>query len=1062
MFTRQFASAMVVAMACGTITVMAQNTRATVTGKVVDEENQPVIGAYVTVKNESTGFSIIAPTGMDGTYTIREIPLGSPYTVTARYVGYGDQVRKGYTLNQGDLLRVNFTMKEMATELKTVEVVANSLRKNVENEGASTTVSAQDIQKLPVNGRNFTSLIDLSPLSNGMNLSGQLQSSTGFNIDGMSSKNPISGGASNTRQESPYAMTMEAVREFKVVTNAYDVTYGRAGGGLINAVSKSGTNTLTGTAFTYMRADWLTSQYDILGNKRTSDFSTYQYGFSLGGPIIKDRLHFFLAWDHQQDTKPLRIADLKSENDEIQYNLSQSTLNRYLSIAQSKYGLPADQAETGSFDKKSSTNSVFARIDWQINPTNLLSVRNNLNINSLPYSQADNTTINLRESYSDCNTTDNSLMASLRTVFGPKITNEAKFQWMYSMEETKTNDLLSGGTIPRAIVQNITSEVGGKTVRTNIQLGGQRFTPENFHDNVYQFVDNLYINAGKIDYTLGVDVMYSHLSSLYGSETNGRFYFNGLDNFENMLPYRYARDIYTVTGEDNQRVKQRIVNAGIYGQLHTKFFDDQLDVVAGLRLDNASYLDHGAYNEKVDRLLGVKTNQGIGLLLLQPRLQLTWDINNKHTDIVKLGGGIFASDINNYATINSQVFDGSRIVTIDTQDPAVIQSLNMDFVKYRQNPSSAPGIDLLNNSNVEQLVTINANSSDAKVPRIYKANISYTHYFSDRLKVGVAGYMTLARNNYLYIDKNMVDKPYFTLDNEGGRGVYVPASSISASGTTNWLEGRKTTEIGRVLELNTIGKVNQFAFVVDGTWRYYKDGYLSFSYTWNSVKDNNSYNGNVANTSTLAKMVKDDPRDMSEMAYSNNQFRHKLVVYGTAPTFWGITAGLRFSGIGGSRYSVIVGGNVNGDYVSTNDLAYIFNPNDPNTDADIVQGLNDLLSNSKVQGTLKDYIRNHYGKMAERNGGVNGFYGTFDLHLEKSFKIYKSHAFDVSVDLFNVANMLNKDWGVGRNLSYVALYSITGFDQDKKQYKYKVNTNAGVASGNGNPYQFQIGLRYKF
>ena len=509
--------------------LFAQNTRATVTGKIVDNTKEPVIGALVTVKNESTGFTVSAATDANGNYTIREIPLGSPYTITAKYIGYGDQKRTGYSLNQGDMLRVDFTMSDQSQELKEIEVVANSLKKNVDNEGASTSVTAQDIKKLPVNGRNFTSLIDLSPLSNGMNLSGQLASSTGFNIDGMSSKNPISGGAANTRKGSPYAMTMEAVREFKVVTNAYDVTYGRAGGGLINAVTQSGTNTLKGSAFSYLRTDWLASQYDILGNKRTSDFSTYQYGFSLGGPIIKDRLHFFVAWDHQQDTKPLRIADIHGASDESRYNLSQATLDAFTQIAKDKYGLP-NQPEYGSFDKKSNTNSVFARIDWQINPTNLLSVRNNLNINKQPYSQGDNTTINFLESYSDCNTADNSLMASLRSVFGPKITNEAKVQWMYSMEETKANSLLPNGTIPRAIVQNVASEVDGKTLMTNIQIGGQRFTPENFHDNVYQFVDNLLINAGKINYTLGLDVMYSHLSSLYGSETNGRFYFKGLDN----------------------------------------------------------------------------------------------------------------------------------------------------------------------------------------------------------------------------------------------------------------------------------------------------------------------------------------------------------------------------------------------------------------------------------------------------------------------------------------------------------------------------------------------------
>ena len=245
-------------LAAGSTTCLfAQNTRATVTGKIVDNTKEPVIGALVTVKNESTGFTVSAATDANGNYTIREIPLGSPYTITAKYIGYGDQKRTGYSLNQGDMLRVDFTMSDQSQELKEIEVVANSLKKNVDNEGASTSVTAQDIKKLPVNGRNFTSLIDLSPLSNGMNLSGQLASSTGFNIDGMSSKNPISGGAANTRKGSPYAMTMEAVREFKVVTNAYDVTYGRAGGGLINAVTQSGTNTLKGSAFSYLRTDWL-------------------------------------------------------------------------------------------------------------------------------------------------------------------------------------------------------------------------------------------------------------------------------------------------------------------------------------------------------------------------------------------------------------------------------------------------------------------------------------------------------------------------------------------------------------------------------------------------------------------------------------------------------------------------------------------------------------------------------------------------------------------------------------------------------------------------------------
>ena len=1037
----------------------AQNTTATVTGKVTDKQGEPIIGATITIKNESTGFTANSVTDIDGTYRVVQLPLGRPYTISTHYLGFGDQQKSGYSLNQGDVLRVNFKLSEDEVMMKEVEVIANSLKKGVETEGASTTISQDDIKKLPVNGRNFTSLMDLSPMSDGNKLMGQLASSVGFSIDGMSSKNPISGGASNMRQGSPYALSMEAIREFKIVTNAYDVTYGRAGGGIINAVSKSGTNTFSGSAFIYARADELSSKYDIRGNRRTNDFSTYQYGVSLGGPIIKDRLHFFLTWDHQRNMQPLQIANIRSEADETLYNLSQGTLDNFINIAESKYGMPTDRKQYGSFDKKSNADAIFARLDFQINPTNLLSIRNNFNYNKMPYSQADNTKINLLESYSDCKTSDNSLMASLRTILSPVMVNEAKAQWMHSMEETSPNSLLPSSNIPRAIVEGVTSEVGGKTVTTNIQFGGQRFTPENFYDDVYQFVDNLFWTHKKTNYTFGFDIMYSHLNSRYGSETNGRFYFSGMDAFNNMQPYRYARDIYASEDEDAQRVKERIINLGLYAQAQRRLFPG-FDLMLGLRLDNASYLDKGNYNEIADRTLGVRTDNDLSLLLLQPRMQITWDINDKHTDVIKFGAGIFSSDINNYAMINNVLFDGTKIFTVDVQGADVPVP---DFASYRKNPLTAPGVNLFDNPNIQRTTTINCNSDNAQVPVVYKANLSYTHYFSDRFKVGVTGYATLTRHNYLYRDANMVDEPFFRIAAENNRGVYVPAEKINPNtGTCDWMDGRKTTELGRVLELASDGKVNQFAFVIDGSWRYFKDGMLSFSYTWNDVKDNITYNGNVANSSTLVKMVKDDPRDMSEMNYSNSQFRHKVVVYGTAPTFWGITAGLRFSGIGGSRYSLICSGNINGDFVSSNDLAYIYDPNSPSTPDYLRDGINAILDNPNVEGSMKTYIRESFGKIAERNGGVNGFYGVFDLHLAKTFKLYKNQAIDISFDIFNVANLLNKDWGAGHNLGTTAIYTVKGFDAEKKQFTYRVNTNAGVSSRNGNPYQCQLGLRYHF
>lgn len=1035
--------------------VSAQDNMAVVTGIVTDETGESVIGASILIKNESTGFSTGSITSETGEYTVKRVPLGSPYSITVSYVGYGSQKKTGYKLNQGDVLRVDFQLKEDELVLEAVEVVANSLKNTITTNGTATSVTERDLAKLPVNGRNFTSLIDLSPLSTGSSLSGQLASSTNYTIDGMNAKNPTSGGSTTSRNSVPYAISMEAIREFKVVTNQYDVTNGRAGGGTISTVTKSGTNQLTGSAFAFMRADWLSSPYDIRGSKRNNDFSTYQYGASLGGALVKDRAHFFISWDHQADSRPLYIADIQNAADEKRYNLTTDVRDRYLQIARDKYGVSSNP-QFGAFDKTQGTDALFARIDWQINATNLLTFTDNFINDQNNMGLGDNSTINLYEVYGDVHSLNNSAMVTLRSVLGPRSTNELKVQHLYTLERSEPGSELPSANIPRAIVEKVESNINGNNAYTTIQLGGQRYSPENFYNNVYQLVDNFYYSTNKINYTFGVDLMYTHMNSRYGSETNGRFYFNGLDNFEAMKPYRYVREVY-MTNSD--RVKQNILNTGVYAQMQTKLFKG-FELTAGLRLDNANYFNHGTFNQTVYDELGLNTANGMSTFHIQPRVQVTWDINDQHKDILRAGAGIFASDINNYAMINNMVFDGTKTASVDISDPEYIPTPN--FTAYRKDPSTVPGADLFNNPNIEKIATINMNGKDCKVPTIYKANLSYTHFFNDRLKVSVAGYMTLGRNNYMYVDRNMADEPYFRIASEGNRGVYVPASSIPASGNADWTKGRKTTQVGRVLEMVSEGKVNQFAFVIDGTWRYYKDGELSFSYTWNDTKDNTSYNGNVANSATLNLMVADDPRDLSRMTYSNNHFRHKLVVYGSAPTFWGISVGARFSGIGGTRYSMIVNGNVNGDFVNSNDLAYVYDPNSSTTPEYLREGINAILANPDVESSMKDYIRKSYGQIAERNGGVNGFYGTLDLRLTKKFKVYKKHNLELSVDLFNVANMLNKDWGANHKLGNQKIYTIKSFDQEKKQYMYSVNTNAGVSSLSGTPYQVQIGLRYGF
>nr|WP_314497482.1 TonB-dependent receptor [uncultured Chryseobacterium sp.] len=1013
----------------------AQTTQASIVGKITSTGTQDKV--KVIIINESTGFRTETETNSKGEYIFKEIPLGGPYTVIVN-----DKKKEGYNVNFGDQVTVNMNLENTGEKSIEEVVITGNLKNKIGNLGAATAITTKNIGILPVNGRNFTNLTELSPLSgkNG-NLSGQLGSSTNFTIDGMTAKNPTSAGSTTSRSGAPYSISIEAVREFKITTNQYDVTLGRSGGGTISAVTKSGTNTFSGSAWEYLRTNWLSSPYDIRGNKRTIDFSTSQFGFSLGGPIIKNKLHFFAAWDHQLDSKPLFIADIRSKEDELRLNTTNQTLNQFLDIARAKYGV-GNSPQFGAFDRIRNSDAAFLRLDWQINNKNLLTLRNNFTYDLNKNGLADNTAISFYESYANDKNLDNSLLVTLRSNLKPNLTNELKAQYLYTFQDSYQNDEL-GHPVPRAIVENIVSNIDGKNAATNIQIGGHRFAQEGFRNNVFQIVDNLYYNTDKIKYTFGADLMYTRSKSVYGSEVNGRFHFreattnaSNLFNFENLIPYRFYREVPLVA---DPSVKSSIWNLGVYGQMQTRIARG-LDLMAGLRLDYGGY-PKAQFNQKLYDQMGIRTDNQIKSFIIQPRFQFEWNINEENKDFLKFGAGIFSSDINNYMVINNLVFDGNHLATVDV-NPSQI-GLVPDFNGYRNDYGTVPSLTQY------QLPTINYTGEDAKIPVVYKANISYTHFFNERFRAGVAGYMALGRNNYFYYDRNMVANPYFTLNNEGGRGVYVPASAINANGTLDWKAGRINQNFGRVLELVSDGKVNQFSFVVDTSYRYWKDGEITASYTWSDIRDNTSYNGNVANSATLSTLVQGDPRNL-RMSYSDNQFRNKVVLYGNSPTIAGFTVGLRYSGIGGTRFSVTAGGNINGDFVDSNDLAYIF-PSLTQT----------LIDNPEVGDALKNYITDYNNKIAERNGGKNEFFGVWDLRIAKKLKFEKIGGFEISVDIFNVANLLNKEWGVNKSYNNMSLYRITGFDQATKEFKYSLN-NSGLAPLTGNPYQIQLGAKYTF
>jgi hypothetical protein len=743
---------------------------------------------------------------------------------------------------------------------------------------------------------------------------------------------------------------------------------------------------------------------------------------------------------------PLFIADINNAGDEARLRIRRDTLNKAIDIARQLYGVSNSQ-QVGQFDRQTIANTLFARIDWQLNNKHRLTIRNNYSSWNNPMSTTDNSNINLREVYSDFNSRVNSFMVSLRSGFNPTLTNELKLQLQRATRKYQPSSQLPSANIPRAIVTLVspfpTDANPNATQSATFQFGGQRFTPETNLENQVHLVNTTYVNAGRVNFTFGTDNMITYLETLLSNEQNGRFFFNSLQDLENFQPSRYAREVPL---KGLPIVKQTVLDLSLFAQAEFKPTTD-ITTEFGIRYDATAFMNAADYNPVVEQQLGIRTDhKPSDWNNIQPRFQFSWNMGGKDRDILKIGGGLFSSQPHYYAQVNNIQNSGTMLGAIDVSGELVPVP---DFNDYRRDPSTAPGIP----EGASVISTINSVSKDFQVPTTLKGNINYTRYFGDRLSLGLNAIISRTYNNYVYVERNLVDEPYFRIAAEENRGVFVPASTITSRGLTNWLNSRKSTLVGRALELNSNGILNQMAFIFDVTYRVGKDGYVNASYTLNQAKDNSSYNCCVANTSTFLP-VKDDPRALS-YGYSDNHFGSKLVINGATPTWKGFVFGATITGVGGTRYSLKVANNtsINGDFVLTNDLAYVYDPNDAETPEAIREGINGVLSDPNTAESVKEYLRSSFGTIAERNGGKNPFAATIDLRLTKSFKTFKGQALELSADMFNFANFLGKAfddldimneqwgerklWGKNNNIDTfngTNLLRVQGFNQATQQY----------------------------
>ncbi|MDN3656186.1 carboxypeptidase regulatory-like domain-containing protein [Ferruginibacter paludis] len=1029
----------------------AQSSGSGISGFVYTDDNQPFESATVTVSNPATGFTTATSTNKKGYFTLRDLPVGN-YNIQVSAAGAQPTFLKDNALNLGDRLVLNkIVLSKNAATLSQVTVRSNSFTNSVDRLGTGTAVSGRAIQKIPLASRNYTDLMVLSPLASGASLAGAKAGGTGYMLDGVSNRRATFGGTT----DAAFSISSETIREFEVSTNSYDVTNGRGSGGVVKAITKSGTNTLSGAAWGYYGANSLAATKDVNGNHLTSKYQIKQGGALLSGPIIKDKIHFLISYDQYQNTIPFRAYDFTfagatQAQAEKNLNITKANLDQIVGIMQNQFGFPANQ-QYGTINIVQETKNAFAKFDWNINKKNLLTLKYNylhfVDPNKLKGSGL------LTTQYTGVEI-DNAVMLGLRTELSSNLVNDLKVNFSTYRKFLK----FVNNHVPEGFVNVNSTFADGSTGNTTVAFGVQNWVPERDASDVIQLVDNLRYKTGNLNFVFGTDNNINHVTDRLSHDQQGQFYYASIADMANNKPYRFNRKI-PLDGI-NPKISVPIIELGLFAQMETNL-KPNLNLTVGLRWDANIIGSKPTYNEQLYKDLGVRSDVvPFDAKNVQPRVNLIWDVHGNGKDLVKFGSGLFASELTTQPITFSHIDNGVDFRQVDIRQNVPVP----DWAAYQQDFSKVPGVDYYNSLPTKQPATVLVLDKNLKNPLTFKTSLSYYHFFNNWLRAGANVYYDRTWDNFYLYDLNLRKTPQF-VTNEG-REVYVPAASLTGSSSTSYLpvlaNSRISSNFNQVRYFTNTKWASQYlGAVVEVAAQLRKDGYVSVSYARGKATGTPPYdNGDPRNSNFSVASSYSGYADYGKNWYSDGDQANKIVALFLSPTIHGFSISSSFQAYQNARYSAYVNKDVIGEGNDGTNLAFIYDPNSASTPSDIASGMNNLLA--KTSPEYKKFLLKNMGKFAPYNGGLMPWRTQWNLSVAYDIKLVKTHKITLRADFFNVLNLINYKWGGYSQIINTNLYNVTGFDAETSSYKYSVNTNAGTKIKTATYYSVQLGARYSF
>ena len=1096
------------------ITAFAQVTTSSLNGKVTDANGAAVPGAAIVAVHTPSGTQYYAVANAEGRYAINGMRSGGPYSVEVSCLGYQTVTFTDVTLQLAEVYNLNAWLKDDSEMLSEAVVVSTANSKfAVEKTGAATNINKSQIEALPTVSRSISELTKLSPYGgNGMTFAGADGRTANFTVDGANFNNNF--GLNDGLPGGGSPISIDAIEELQVVISPYDVRQTNFIGGGVNAITKSGTNTFKGSAYIYhrnenMRGD--TVDGETISGARDKDRNTI-YGMTLGGPIIKNKLFFFVNYEYAKT--PTVANRWKGSEDGIGDSnayLSRTKLadlERVSNFVKEKYGY--DTGSWTSFPADESNRKILARIDWNINANNHLALRYNHTLNkrwSAPNSSsmdggsrsAYGRTSLYAMSFANAMYSQDNLVNTwsldLNSRLSDKLSNQflATYSQLDDIRGTNSSefpfiDILDGGQM----------DPDGKTpsagTNTYMALGYELFTWNNgVHNNVATIKDDLTYYEGNHKATFGLSYEYQMADNSYMRNGTGYYRYNSLDDFLQEKAPSIVCLTYGYDGEANPAARVRFNKLGLYAQDEWSVLDN-FKLTYGLRLDGLIFSNQDIMRNQAIYDLdydGRHIDTGKwpnSSLTVSPRVGFTWDVFGNKSLKVRGGTGLFSGRLplvffTNMPTNSGMVqyqaklsADGKSGSTKTDMSQFAGSILNRQALHDKLISMGYP--DTIKPEDGTLPSEISAVDSKFKMPQVWKTSlaIDYSLPTSFPFTITAEGIFNKTVNGVCLRDWSVKDTDGFSRFNGADNRPFYQDFKYTYQVEETDKEGKtqlvtKNMPSAYVLENTSKGYGYSASLTVNMT--PVKGLNLMAAYTHTASKELTGMPGSNASSVLNYMATVNGPNDpglhssqyvtpdrfVASLTHSDKSGNHYSFIYETYR--------------GGYNYSYMTVNDINGDGYNY-DAIYI------PTDAQVANNEFRFVSEDDRDRFMdyvhKDkYLSKHQGEYAEAYSVYAPWVHKVDFSYKHDFKVNigkSTNTLQLSVDLKNILNLFNSKWGVlkymnpalgdGRILKYEGVDK-EGYATFSTAAAYNANVETFVPYHTiGQCWSASVGIKYMF